>query len=288
MLNHVDVPWLHGQYQQRSIVGRNDMGRAGSQGLWSVMKKSGPKNPGVPTYRNKSDQIANALITRILEGGLKPGDMLGTEAELVAEYKVSRPTLRESLRMLEAQGVVTLRPGPRGGVAVGRPSVDTLAHALSVFLYLQNVPFGAVLKAREVIEPALAHEAALHGTEAEFNELEQSITRMRAVTNQEGFIQENRTFHEVIAKISRNEVLESFWAAISLLASGERHGITYSFGNRAHVLKAHELILEACRSRNAAAAASQMAEHVGELEHLVRRRYTPALGEPTQMLVKTG
>ena len=244
------------------------------------------KKPGGPNYRNKSEQIADALMSRIIDGGLKPGDILGTEAGLLAEHEVSRPTLRESLRMLEAQGVIALRPGPGGGVIVGRPSIDTLAHALSVFLYLQGVPFGTVLKAREVIEPALAYEAAVHGTEREFDELQASIERMRGLTNQVAFVQENRTFHEIIAMAGRNKVLESFWAAISLLAHGEQHGISYSFGNRMHVVQAHEQILEACRARKPDVASARMSAHVEELEHLVRRRYQSALAEPTRMLVR--
>jgi GntR family transcriptional regulator, transcriptional repressor for pyruvate dehydrogenase complex len=241
-----------------------------------------------PALRNKSEQVADALMSRIIDGGLKPGDMLGTEAELLAGHDVSRPTLRESLRMLEAQGVIALRPGPGGGAIVGRPSVDTLAHALSVFLYLQSVPFGMVLKAREAIEPALAAEAATHGTEAEFDELAASIERMREIREQEAFVQENRTFHEIIARASRNKVLESFWAAISLLAGGEQHGISYSFGNRMHVAEAHAEILAACRQRKPEIAAARMAAHVAELEHLVRRRYQSALAEPTRMMVRAG
>ena len=239
-----------------------------------------------PTYRHKSQQVAESLISRILHAQLKPGDLLGTEAELLAAYDVSRPTLRESLRMLEAQGVVALRPGPRGGVIVGRPSIDSLAHALSVFLYLQNVPFGSVLRAREVIEPALAYEAALHGSTADFDEMALSIERMRATTIQTEFVEQNRAFHEIVARASQNKVLAGFWAAISLLASGEQHGITYSFGNRVHVIEAHDEILRACRARDAAAAASRMAAHLGELEHLVRRKYLSLLDEPTRMLVK--
>ena len=57
------------------------------------------KKRGAPSYRNKSEQIADALMSRIIDAGLKPGDLLGTEAELLTEYEVSRPTLRESLRM---------------------------------------------------------------------------------------------------------------------------------------------------------------------------------------------
>ncbi len=69
---------------------------------------------------------------------------------------MSRPTLRESLKLLESQGVLELRPGPGGGIIVREPSTDLLAHGLSVFLRLHEVPFVTVLKAREVIEPALA------------------------------------------------------------------------------------------------------------------------------------
>lgn len=244
--------------------------------------------PVTPTYRSKAEQVAAALMSRILQQELKPGELLGTEADLLATHGVSRPTLRESLRMLEAQGIVAVRPGPGGGVMVGRPSIDTLAHALSVFLYLQNVPFGSVLKAREVIEPSLAFEAAQHGSDADFDEMEQSIDRMRAAASQDEFVRENRVFHETVARISRNTVLESFWAAISLLASGEHHGISYSFGNRMHVIRAHEDILRACRAREPAAAASHMAAHVGELEHLVRSRFRAMLDEPTQMMTKAG
>jgi DNA-binding FadR family transcriptional regulator len=190
--------------------------------------------------------------------------------------------------MLEAQGVIALRPGPGGGVIVGRPSIDIVAHALSVFLYLQGVPFRTVLKAREVIEPALAYEAAVQGTDQEFDDLQASIDRMRGLTNQKEFVRENRTFHEIIARTGRNKVLESFWSAISLLAQGEQLGVNYSPSNRRHIADAHAEILSACRARKPDVAASRMSAHVGELEHLVRRRYQAALSEPTRMMVKAG
>ena len=241
-----------------------------------------------PTFRNKSEQIADALMARIIAASLKPGDVLSTEADLLSEYDVSRPTLRESLRMLEAQGVVSLRPGPGGGVMVGKPSIDMLAHALSVFLYLQGVPFGTVLKARGVIEPALAHEAALNGDDAEFDEMQASIDRMAALDDQNAFVEENRTFHHLVAQASRNKVLESFWEAISLMAHGEQMGIHYTASNRKHVVQAHEDILAACRAKDPTLAAQRMAAHVGELESLVQRRYRTILNEPTRMRVKAG
>jgi GntR family transcriptional regulator, transcriptional repressor for pyruvate dehydrogenase complex len=235
-------------------------------------------------YLGKSQAIAQELLARIAESGLEPGQTFATEAELLDQFDVSRPTLRESVRLLEAQGVLEQRPGPGGGLVVRRPSLDMLTEYLSIYLRFNGVPFLSVLKARELIEPALAAEAAQRGSEKDFDELAESIERMRkGCEEQTEFVSENRTFHSIIARASGNEVLETFWGTISLLAHGEHHGIHYTFGNRRHVIAAHERILEACRNRDSAAAALAMAEHVGALEHLVRDHYKSALGKPTRV-----
>ncbi|GGE45556.1 GntR family transcriptional regulator [Agaricicola taiwanensis] len=245
-----------------------------------------PDSPA--SYSSKAEQIAQALLAWIATSKLGPGDTLATEAELLAQFGVSRPTLRESLRILESQEVIRLRPGPGGGILVRRPSVDTLAHSFSVFLRLNDVPFIEVLKAREAIEPALAAEAALNGEEVLFEEMQQSIVRMKqADMSDEAFVAENRMFHRLVAQASGNEVLKTFWEAISIMASGEHHGIRYSFGNRRHIAQAHQAILDACRRRDAQGASSAMASHVGELEHLVRTRYMHLLEQPTQVTVRT-
>ncbi len=245
----------------------------------------------VAVHRSKAEQVAQRLLERIIDSGLKPGSSFATEAELLTQFNVSRPTLRESMRILESQGVLELRPGPGGGIIVRQPSVDLLAHGLSVFLRLHEVPFITVLKAREVIEPALASEAALNGTEEDFAALEDSITRMKALLgdrDQDAFLEENRIFHSLITRASGNKVLEVFWSTISVLANGEHHGVRYSFGNRAHVVEAHECILAACRKRDAAAAAAAMQTHVSGLENLVRTRYQHLLAHPTSVVARPG
>ena len=239
-----------------------------------------PRPPA--TYLGKAQQVAQDLLARIDDSDVQPGQSFATEAELLQQFDVSRPTLREGIRILEAQGVLEQRPGPGGGLVVRRPSLDMLAHSLSVYLRFNDVPFVAVLQAREVVEPALAAEAAERGTEAEFREMAESIDRMKKQgdSDQAAFIAENRVFHGVVARASGNKVLETFWGTMSLLAHGEHHGMRYTFGNRQHVIAAHQRILDACRRRNARAAAQAMADHVGELEHLVRDRYQHLLGQP--------
>jgi len=234
------------------------------------------------TYLSKAQQVAQELLDRIADSKVEPGQSFGTEAELLKQFDVSRPTLREGIRILEAQGVLEQRPGPGGGLMIRRPSLDMLAHSLSVYLRFNDVPFVAVLQAREVIEPALAAEAAERGTDEDFREMAESIERMKKQgdVDQAEFIAENRVFHGIVARASDNKVLETFWGAISLLAHGEHHGMRYTFGNRQHVVAAHQKILDACRRRNTRAAAQAMAEHVGELEHLVRDRYQHLLKQP--------
>jgi DNA-binding FadR family transcriptional regulator len=237
--------------------------------------------PSTP-YLGKSQSIAQDLLAKIAESNLEPGQTFATEAELLSQYDASRPTIRESVRILEAQGVLEQRPGPGGGLVVRRPSIDMLAEYLSIYLRFNGVPFLAVLKAREAIEPALAAEAAQHGTDEDFDALAASIDRMKTGCEQQAdFVSENRAFHSIVARASGNKVLEIFWGTISLLAHGEHHGVRYTFGNRQHVIAAHEKILDACRRRDAAVAAEAMADHVGALEHLVRDHYKLLMKKPT-------
>ncbi len=242
-------------------------------------------------HRSKPVEIARQLLERMVEARLAPGSSFATEAELLEAFDVSRPTLRESLKILESQGALELRPGPGGGIIVSRPGVDMLAHTLSVFLRLHEVPFLTVLKSREVIEPALAAEAAVNATEQDLAQLAASVARMKQLQGTrdlEAFLAENRVFHGLIARASGNSVLETFWSAISLLASGEHHGVRYSMGNQAHIIAAHERILDACRARDAVAAAQAMQSHVGELENLVRQRQRRLLEHPTRVLARPG
>ena len=254
---------------------------------WRILDVSRP----VSTHRSKAEHVAQQLLERIIAAKLKPGASFATEAELLAQFDVSRPTLRESIKILESQGVVERRPGPGGGIMVRQPGIDLLAHGLSVFLRLNEVPFVTVLKAREVVEPALAYEAAMNASAQDLADLEASIGRMKALDaqrEQEAFIDENRNFHGIIARASGNKVLEVFWQTISILAAGEHQGIRYSVGNQAHVIKAHQRILDACRRRDGNAAAAAMERHVTDLENLVRARYQHLLKHPTSVVDRPG
>jgi DNA-binding FadR family transcriptional regulator len=239
-----------------------------------------------PTVR-KAEHVAQRLLDIIIKSDLAAGVSIGTEAELLEQFNVSRPTLRESLRVLESQGILELRPGPKGGIILRKPSIDMLTHALSVYLRIHKVPFIDVVRAREAIEPGLAAEAAVNGTEEDFAEMQASIDRMRAATDQETFVQENRVFHEVIARASGSRVLAAFWGTIRTLSDGTEYGVRFTSANQQHVIAAHEAILDACRTRDAGLAAQHMEQHVAALEKLVRKRYKDLTASPTRVFNKS-
>lgn len=237
--------------------------------------------------KSKSEHVAQLLLDRIANTGMRPGSSFGTEAELLEQYDVSRPTLRESLRILEAQGVLQLRPGPKGGIIVAKPGMGVLAHGLSVYLRLHEVPFIEVLKAREVIEPALAAAAAENATEEDIAAMQASVDRMRGLSAQTEFVEENRLFHSLVAQAGKNEVMAIFWSTISILAAGEQLGVKYSSRNQLHVVTAHQNIVEAIKGRDAKKAAALMSEHLGELEQLIGRRYQSFASQATQIVARS-
>ena len=241
---------------------------------------------GVPS--SKAEYVAQRLLDRIVTANLEAGTSFGTEADLLAQYDVSRPTLRESLRILESQGVLELRPGPRGGIILTKPGTDILAHGLSVYLRMHDVPLLAVLKAREVIEPALASEAALNGTEEDFAKLQDSVDRMKTLETPEEFVEENRRFHALVARAAQNRVMEIFWATISVVADGDEQGVQYAASNQKRVIEAHQAILDALRARDGAAASECMRAHVSELEQFVRKSYRYLLNQATSIVSRQG
>jgi len=108
----------------------------------------------------KPKQIADELRALIITGGLDEGDVLGTEADLIERFEVSRPSLREAMRILEAEGLITVVRGAMGGVFVHRPDHRMTARAAALVLHSRSVSLTDVFEASAVIEPAAARMIA--------------------------------------------------------------------------------------------------------------------------------
>ncbi len=158
--------------------------------------------------REKPEQIADELRSLIVSGELAEGDSLGHEPDLVERFGVSRPSLREALRILEAEGLITVVRGVLGGVIVHEPNESMTARTAALVLQARNVTLGDVHQARSVIEPAAVRILAASARRKSVDELEALVEEQRAVLDDpEAFGRANARFHERLVGLAGNQTL---------------------------------------------------------------------------------
>jgi DNA-binding FadR family transcriptional regulator len=109
-----------------------------------------------------SERVALQIVRDIVARGLGTGDRLPLEAQMVAEYGVSRASLREALRLLEVQGLLSLKPGPGGGPVIGSVSPANLARTQALYFHLAGATYDQLLATQVLLEPVCAGLAARH------------------------------------------------------------------------------------------------------------------------------
>jgi GntR family transcriptional repressor for pyruvate dehydrogenase complex len=107
-----------------------------------------------------AEQVASVLRDRILAGGIGDGSTLPKQDELVAEFGVSYPSVREALRILETEGFITVRRGNRGGATVHAPDIGTAGYALGLTLEAMQVAVLDLGAALATLEPLCAAACA--------------------------------------------------------------------------------------------------------------------------------
>lgn len=159
--------------------------------------------------REKPQQIADELRRLIVSGKLSEGDSLGHEPELVERFKVSRPSLREALRILEAEGLITVVRGMLGGIIVHEPDERMTARTAALVLQARNVSLADVYEARTFLEPtAVRVIASLRSRQGAVAELRQLIKQeVRVILDPDAFGPANARFHERLVALAGNQTL---------------------------------------------------------------------------------
>lgn len=159
--------------------------------------------------REKPQQIADELRGLIVAGELAEGDSLGHEPDLVERFGVSRPSLREALRILEAEGLITVVRGVRGGVVVHEPDERNTARTAALVLQARNVALADVFEARSFLEPLAAKAIATsRGRRTAINELRALVDRQdEVIDDPEAFGVANAAFHERLVSLGGNQTL---------------------------------------------------------------------------------
>jgi GntR family transcriptional repressor for pyruvate dehydrogenase complex len=220
-----------------------------------------PPSPGA------SEQIAWQIRRYLEEQHLQPGDRLGTEQELADEFGVSRPTLREALRLLSASQLIRVGRGRSGGIFVARTPREGMSHNLSesiaLMLAADTITMDELLDARLSLEVPLAGRAAADATDETIARLEAAVEA--AVGHKPGtepFNAADTEFHQILAEAAGNVLLRGLtgWILEVLQPSLIVH-ISGDVDPDA-ILDQHRAILRAVRRRQRGAAEKAMRAHI--------------------------
>ncbi|EKF25038.1 bacterial regulatory s, gntR family protein [Mycolicibacterium hassiacum DSM 44199] len=168
-----------------------------------------------------AELIADQLRASIVRGVLKQGDALPTEVELVKQFGVSRPTLREAFRILESESLISVRRGSRGGVLVCAPETTVAARNFGLLLQMSGTTLTDLYEARKVFEPAAAQMLARRATDEDIAELKAAADALAALVN-EGAAGADLgewtaavfRFHDLIMERAGNNTLRLFNAVL--------------------------------------------------------------------------
>lgn len=231
--------------------------------------------------RKTAALLAQRIVGEITERELRPGAPLPPEREMLEDYGVARGTLREALRFLEIQGVITMKTGPGGGPVVDRPGSRHLASTMAMMLQLEHTNFRSVLEARVVLEPALARRAAERITEAELEPLHDSLERMKAELDDIFvFRAENERFHALIAEAAGNPVFQMIISSLNWIVDGTALGVEYPPESRKAVAREHGRIYKAIAARDPDRAAAAMTVHMADYVAYLAARYPNVIDAP--------
>jgi DNA-binding FadR family transcriptional regulator len=219
-----------------------------------------------------SDVLARELRRQILSGVLPAGAPLPPERDLVAQTGLSRSSVREALRILETESLVTTKPGRFGGSVASQPGDESLGRSLSHYVHGHGISLLSLMQTREAVEPSLAALAAANRSEEELQQLTAATERVEAAFGDLPlFLRENVNWHLAIAAASHNDLLRAILASIANMvykATAMENFATEAV--RKQVMQAHRRILEGIAKKDAEMARRRMARHLAAVTAAVQ------------------
>jgi DNA-binding FadR family transcriptional regulator len=211
-----------------------------------------------------SNEIVDQVKAAIRDGKLAPGDQLPPERDLVAQLGVSRVTIRDALRTLEAHGLIEVRVGARGGAFVTVPAPGHVGEGIADMLMLASVTPAEVTEARRVFELAAVELACERATDADFVALDDVCERAESSLASGSYdVALSAEFHTLLARATHN-------AAFALIAETLQGGVQASLRRAKEVdpsagapgVAEHRELVAALRARDAEGARRIMVEHL--------------------------
>ncbi|MDN5599084.1 MAG: FadR family transcriptional regulator [Brachybacterium sp.] len=222
-----------------------------------------------------TDRAIGAIKQMVVDGPLRPGDRLPTEAELSERIGVSRNSLREAVKALSVIRVLDVRQGD--GTYVTALAPEQLLESLAFVLDLhQDSSYVEIIEIRRLLEPAAVEQACPHLTDEDFTKLEQTMADLDDSSTIEELVAADIAFHHLINDRCPNDYLSSLLDSLASSTSRARvwRGLTDDSAVE-RTLAEHRRILDALRARRPDLARTYAAAHVAGVES-----WLLAQGEP--------
>lgn len=214
------------------------------------------------------EQVIEQIQERILNGEIKKGDKLPSERELSEQMNVSRTSIREAIRVLETMGVIESKQGEGNFICINIEK--SLIEPLSMIFKLNDGTWQNVLEFRELLELQTVKIAAIRATDKECMELKNIIDEMKEETNitynSKAIVLLDQKFHNKLATISRNYLIESLFTMSSKLfevfIEEAREKIISTYWSKEVLFEKHNDIYEAIKDKNPDLAYEKMKDHM--------------------------
>lgn len=228
-----------------------------------------------------AERVASLIVQEILDQELPPGTMLPPEAAMLETYGVSRSSLREALRILEVNGLISMRSGSRGGPVVGAVDPASFGRTMSLFLQLNRTTFTELMDARITMEPLMARLAAERKDPGRLEQLQASLQAHRELdpTDAKEYIRVVQDFHAVVAGLSGNPVLDLFGRALKEISTQRILASHQPPARWPEVKREHEEIAAAILTGDSRTAELLMAAHMRDFVASFSRRYGALMDE---------
>jgi GntR family transcriptional repressor for pyruvate dehydrogenase complex len=235
--------------------------------------------------RGASEQVAVQIQHHIQAEGLGPDDFLGREEDLAAEFGVSRPTLREALKLLASGNLIRATKGPGGGIFVAHTADQgmsrSLSNAISMMLETGSVTLEELLDARMLLEVPLAGLAAYRPDEG-------TVTRLRAAIEAERAADPDDTntiaaadgeIHRTIAAAAGNRMTQALTEWVFEVLQPRLIEVLQPAVVHDAVVDQHEALLAAIDKGDPARAERAMKDHLLYLRDVLRMVEAGARGD---------
>jgi GntR family transcriptional repressor for pyruvate dehydrogenase complex len=216
-----------------------------------------------------SDEVANQIKTLISEGKLKPGDRLPPERELIKQFGVSRPSLREALNSLMAMGFLEVKQAKR--TYIKSVASERMEDPLSLLIKTDTQKIFDLIEVRKAMEAWGASQAAQRATEEDVKRLESIIEEMeKAIEEGRDWDKEDADFHLAIAQATHNMVQIHIMSTMYDLL---RESVAKLFTDKVKMKKLfqqHDRILNAIKNHSPEKARERTLEHLDYVDSEVK------------------